>query len=169
MKPFHLIIIMGVSGSGKTTVAQQLADEIGASFLDADDFHSESARQQMAAGVPLTDEQRLPWIGRIIEFIEQNLTEDKCFVLAYSGLRKAHRKLFLALPYSVKCIMLQTSKQVIAARLQRRSEHFFDANLLHSQFESLELPNDDEQIMLMDANQPLASLKDSLTARLGFN
>lgn len=169
MSALHLVIVMGVSGSGKTTLAQQLADDISALFLDADDFHSESARQQMAAGVPLTDEQRLPWIGRIIHFLEQNLTGKKRVVLAYSGLRKAHRQLFMALPYSVHCIMLQTSKEVIASRLHKRSEHFFDANLLESQFESLELPNEDEKVLLMDANQPLLELKDALKAHLGIN
>lgn len=169
MSSFHLVIIMGVSGSGKTTLAQELAEDIGAMFLDADDFHSDSARQQMAAGVPLTDEQRVPWIGRIIEYLEQNLSDDQCFVLAYSGLRKTHRRQFMSLPFSIRCVMLQVSKHVIAARLQKRTEHFFDATLLDSQFECLELPSKEESVLTIDANQPLSALTEVLKAQLRLN
>ena len=153
MTKMKLVIVMGVSGSGKSTVAQQLANDIGANYLDADDFHSDEARQQMANGEALTDKQREPWIARIITYLHEHKEVNGGFVLAYSGLKRAHRQLFMALPYSVRMFLLDASEPVIAERLKKRKDHFFDTSLLKTQFDSLERPNCSEGIIVVDANQ----------------
>ena len=100
MQP-KLVIVMGVSGCGKSTVGKQLALDLGYTFIEADDFHSVAAKQQMANGIPLTDVMREPWLKRLCQHLDQEVLVDS--VLAYSGLRRRHRQLFRELGFYAIC------------------------------------------------------------------
>ncbi|WP_085300574.1 gluconokinase [Cognaticolwellia mytili] len=136
----NLFIIMGVSGSGKSTLAEQLADKIGYSFVDADDFHSDNAKEKMAAGEALTDELRSQWMQHLQRFLTIKARQETSVVLAHSGLKKVHRDMLRVLGFKPHFFFLEGSESLIAERMQKRSEHFFPVNLLHSQFQTLEHP-----------------------------
>jgi len=140
----QLLIIIGVSGSGKSSIAQQLAEELQFEFVEADDFHSQEAKNQMADNIPLTDEMRAPWIKAIIgELISLHRLE-KNIVLAYSGLKQRHRNQFRAINENCHFFYLSASKLNILSRLRKRNFHFFNKDLLDSQFDAMEVPNMDE-------------------------
>ena len=141
---------MGVSGSGKTTFGKQLADLLGYYFLDADDFHSDLAKQQMSLCIPLTDRQREPWISRITKSILRHQKKGRNLVLAYSGLKKHHRNRFRELELDVKFVWLHGSKPQLEERLTTRKGHFAKVDLLASQLSDLEEPDslDFDMIML---------------------
>ena len=142
----YLIISMGVSGSGKSTVAQMLAQKFDLPFLEADNFHSAANKPHMAAGKALTDDMRAPWIASICEKIK---TDGKSCVLAYSGLRRAHRQKFRELGFKTLFLYLNGSKELIAKRMSERAGHFMPVSLLDSQFASMEAPlNEPDMIMV---------------------
>lgn len=132
------ILIMGVSGCGKTTVGKRLAEETGAVFLDADNFHPAANLAKMAAGQPLTDEDRQPWLAMIAEKIRT--LADAPFVLACSALRESYRQQLLAACPGMKIIHLHGSRELLLERLQKRQGHFMPASLLDSQLATLEPP-----------------------------
>ena len=131
---------MGVSGCGKTTVGKQLAEKTGAVFLDADDFHPAANLAKMAAGQPLTDEDRQPWLAAITEKIRTLTGKDEPFVLACSALREIYRQQLLAACPEMKIIHLHGSRDLLLDRLQQRQGHFMPASLLDSQLATLEPP-----------------------------
>ena len=141
------IAVIGVAGVGKTTFGRALADALGRPFLDADDFHSAEARAQMAAGVPLTDDDRAPWLARL----NVALKEKPNSVLACSALKQAYRDQ-LSAGVSPVFIALIADKEVIAARLRARTGHFFHPALLDNQLALFELP---DRAMKIDAAAPL--------------
>jgi gluconokinase len=128
----YLIISMGVSGSGKSTLAKRLAEQFDLPFFEADDFHSAENKAHMAAGKPLTDAMREPWIAHMCDTLK---TTGKSCVLAYSGLRRAHRQRFRELGFKTLFLHLHGEKALIAERMQARANHFMPssllANLLH--------------------------------------
>lgn len=131
-------LIMGVSGCGKTTVGKRLAEETGAVFLDADDFHPAANLAKMAAGQPLTEEDRQPWLAMIAEKIRT--LADAPFVLACSALRESYRQQLLAACPGMKIIHLHGSRELLLERMQQRQDHFMPASLLDSQLATLEPP-----------------------------
>ncbi len=146
-----IIIIMGVAGSGKTTIGSLLASELGWSFYDADDFHSESNREKMSQGVSLTDEDRVSWLLSLKDLIIQNMLQNTQAVLACSALKNSYRNI-LKVDERVKFIYLQGSYQQIKKRLNNRAGHFMSAAMLDSQFQILEEP---QNIMTIDiSNTP---------------
>jgi len=153
---------MGVSGSGKTTIAQEIASQLDIVFLDADFFHSEAAIKQMSQGTPLTDEQRKPWIERIcIKLSQLELNGESC-VLAYSGLKQQHRQLiFGSYPRSFG-ILLNADQTLIVQRMADRKGHFMPPQLLDSQMAAMEPVNEnmDEKIRLLtiSATEPIDSM-----------
>jgi carbohydrate kinase (thermoresistant glucokinase family) len=137
---------MGVAGVGKTTVGRRVADELRLPFHDADDFHTEESRRKMAAGVPLSEEDREPWLrdlaGRIGDWEREGGA-----VLACSALRRAHRELLAGgAPGSVAFVFLDADPATIRARLATRAGHYMPATLLESQLETLEPPGPDEAL-----------------------
>lgn len=151
-----LFIVMGVSGTGKSTLAKAIAKEFAIIYLDADDFHSEQAKQHMAANKPLTDEMRKPWLVKILNHLKLLYQQGESVVLAYSGLKAAHRALFRELPFHCQFFCLNADKKLIASRISQRKEHFFSAQLLDSQYEALELPDSNEsQIRIINVDRPL--------------
>jgi gluconokinase len=158
--PAQLILVMGVSGTGKSTVAKSLAEQLSFIYLDADDFHSEDAKRMMADGQAINDEIRQAWITRILVFLADEHHSNARFVLAYSGLKKSQRQRFTLLDTALCGIFLNGEPAIITQRLTKRAEHFFPMTLLDSQLNALELPveKNDEGIKLIDINQPLENI-----------
>lgn len=131
---------MGVQGSGKTTVGVALAQRLGWEFRDADEFHSEANKQKMAAGIPLTDEDRAPWLAAIRAAMDAANAAGENLVITCSALKETYRQQ-LAAP-NTQLVWLKGDQSLIASRLALRAHHFAKLNLLSSQFEALEEPKD---------------------------
>ncbi len=139
-----IVVLMGVSGSGKTTIGTLLAKRMATSFADADDYHSPANKAKMAAGHPLTDEDRQPWLETLNSLLLQWFEAGKGGVLACSALKDAYRKtLVRGLPLNAfSIVFLDGSKQMIAQRLAQRKNHYMNPDLLDSQLATLEPPAD---------------------------
>lgn len=136
------IIVMGVSGCGKTTLASALANRLSAHWLDADDFHPASNIAKMRAGTPLTDEDRRPWLAALNAELCDRAALGQRVVLACSALRQRYRDSLAANVPAVHWIFLDGSVEEIAARMRARDDHYMPESLLRSQFEALERPTD---------------------------
>lgn len=152
-----LTLVMGVSGSGKTSLAESIAKTTGALFIDGDDLHSQKSKQKMARGIALTDTDRQPWIERIVRCLKQKLLHGYDVVFAFSGLKQAHRRA-LNKELSQYCsninnLFLDADFTTLEERLASRTEHFFQSSLLKSQFQALERPSESE-VVFIDANKP---------------
>ncbi len=134
-----ITFIIGVAGSGKTTIAQLLSQKTGVPFFDADDFHPVSNIEKMKAGIPLTDEDRFSWLQHINQ-IAREQQQIKGAVIACSALKETYRQLLSNGLENVQWVLLKASYATIFKRLQQRSDHFFPASMLQSQFETLEEP-----------------------------
>src|SRR6185295_9940398 len=137
------IILMGVSGSGKTTVGRLLAEELGWPFYDADDFHPPANVERMRHGIALTDEDREPWLARLARLIADALAKDQSLVLACSALKAAYRAQLAppdAASAAVRFVYLHIPMEVAAARIKDRPGHYMPAALVPSQFAALEEP-----------------------------
>jgi gluconokinase len=143
-----LIIVMGVSGCGKSSVGAKIAQDLGYQFIEADDFHSAESKQHMASGKPLTDAMREPWLQCLTKTITSEPMQDK--VMAYSGLRRNHRQRFRDLGFETLFIHLYGEQQVIERRLQQRKKHFMPTSLLASQYSALELPHAEPDVVTLD-------------------
>lgn len=152
------IVVLGVAGSGKTTVARELARHYGHAFLDADDFHSEAARSAMAAGVPLTDSERQPWVDRLAAELREHARAGRSTVLAFSGLRAAHRQRLRDSGVPIRFVFLQAPAHVIAQRLASREGHFMPPELLASQLHALQLPDEEADVVTVESDRPLAEV-----------
>lgn len=147
-----IIIVMGVSGSGKTTVGEKLAESLGYRFADADDFHSQKNIEKMHNGIALDDADRLPWLQKIQDVIKQCLSENTNLVLTCSALKESYRQMLLINGESVKLVYLKGSFELIQKRLKERLNHFMSEKLLKSQFDILEEPSD---AITVDISEPL--------------
>ncbi|ABA24455.1 gluconate kinase, SKI family [Trichormus variabilis ATCC 29413] len=132
---------MGVSGSGKTTIGQMLAESLHWEFYDADSFHSLENIEKMRRGIPLDDADRIPWLQSLQTAITNWLQNNRNVVLACSALKASYRQ-FLLLDTDIKLVYLQGTFELIQTRLQKREHHFMNVELLTSQFASLEEPDD---------------------------
>jgi gluconokinase len=137
-----VIIVMGVSGSGKTTIGKALADALHWSFSDADDFHNPENIEKMRSGIALTDKDRDPWLRAMRAAIEQWRRDGHGHVLACSALKESYREILGRDDPDVKFVYLQGELDLISRRLTERKSHFFNAALLRSQFDTLEIPRD---------------------------
>ncbi|MBU6452790.1 MAG: gluconokinase [Cyanobacteria bacterium REEB67] len=135
-----VIIVMGVSGSGKTTTGKALAASLGWQFEDGDDFHSAANKAKMHAGHPLADADRMPWLQTLAEHIATWATS-KPTVLACSALKESYRAILVGERSDVAVVYLKADFETIAARLNARTGHFMNKELLRSQFETLETPH----------------------------
>ena len=134
-----IVIVMGVSGAGKTTVGELLADRMGCGFSDADDFHPAANVEKMRRGIPLTDDDRWPWLSSLRQAIEGWQATGTSHVIACSALRQSYRDV-LSSQGDVLFVYLKGAPETIAARLDARKGHYMNPNLLASQFETLEEP-----------------------------
>jgi gluconokinase len=138
-----VIVLMGVSGSGKTTVGKILAERLGWTFLEGDDFHPPGNVEKMRAGVPLTDADRKPWLADLRERVDAACTRGENAVLACSALKHSYRDyLEKHEPECVRYVYLHGSEELMRERLAGRKGHYMNPKLLHSQFDALEAPAD---------------------------
>ena len=158
-----VIVLMGVAASGKTTVGRMLAEELGWTFYDADDFHSHANVEKMSQGIPLDDEDRRPWLESLRELIRECLTLGRDAVLACSALKESYRT-HLLIDERVKLAYLKAERAVIHERLTERSHHFMKARMLDSQFAALEEPDASTHY---DASHPPAEIVREIRDRLG--
>ena len=145
-----ILIVMGVAGSGKTTVGQLLAKELSWTFRDADEFHPPTNIEKMSRGLALEDSDRAPWLAAMRATIETWLREGRNAVLTCSCLKAVYRQTLLVDPARIRFIYLKGSFELIDARLRLRAHHFMKADLLKSQFEILEEPQDAITVDLSD-------------------
>jgi gluconokinase len=157
-----IILVMGVSGSGKTSIGEALARKRGCLFTDADSFHPKANRDKMAAGIPLTDEDRLPWLRAVADAIRNAIIGGRDHVFACSALKAEYRRI-LDPRGECKLVFLQGSRELLAERLAGRRGHFFDPSLLDSQLDTLEEPQD---ATIIDIAQPLSTILQALTMAL---
>ena len=137
-----ILVVMGVSGSGKTTIGVRLADRLGCAFHDADDYHPAENVEKMSRGEPLTDEDRLPWLANLRNLLLDAEREGRSLVLACSALREAFRRSLEEGVDDVRFIHLRGDRALIAGRLAERKGHYMPPSLLDSQFAALEEPED---------------------------
>jgi gluconokinase len=160
-----LFIVMGVSGTGKSSVAQKIAEELSFVFIDADDFHSTKAKLHMAENKPLTDEMRIPWLARITDHLILLYSQGHSVALAYSGLKLAHRQLFRQLPFSYHFFYLTADKDVIAKRMSQRQNHFFSLGLLDSQFTAMEPPlSNESDVSTINVSRHFSEVTDDINS-----
>jgi gluconokinase len=149
-----IAVVMGVSGSGKTTVAAGLAQQEGWILLEGDSFHPPTNIAKMKAGIPLTDEDRWPWLRAIAAKEDELLAAGQSAVVACSALKRAYRDIVIAGRADTVLVYLRGSKEVIADRLKARKGHFMPPALLDSQFATLEEPGPDEDPIIVDVGRP---------------
>ncbi|GAB5536988.1 MAG: gluconokinase [Rubricoccaceae bacterium] len=164
MTPIRVLILMGVSGAGKTTVGRALADRLGWAFEDADAYHSAEALAAMARGQGLTDADRAPWLERLQGVIRQRVAEGPKTVLACSALKAAYRTALGAELGAVRVIWLDAPPDLLAERLRQREGHTVGPSLLPSQLDTLEPPS---QALRLDASRPVHELVDAGVEMLG--
>lgn len=152
------LVVMGVAGSGKTTIAQQVAALLRAASAEADDFHSPEHRDQMAAGVPLTSEQRQPWLGRIRDWIEQQDAHGLHTVVTCSALKRQYRDFLRASGLTLEFVHLHASEESLRRRLHLRHGHFMPASMLTSQLATLEPLAPDEPGIVIDASAAVSEV-----------
>lgn len=152
-----IIILMGVAGSGKTTIGSLLASELGWDFFDADEFHPESNRLKMSQGIALTDDDRTGWLLSLQELIDQNIQLNKSIVLACSALKTAYRNILSANGHTFFIYLYGTYEQ-IETRLRERKDHFMSANMLAGQFDILEEPQDTLKIDITQTPQKIIAI-----------
>lgn len=151
MKP--LIVVLGVSGSGKTTVGGLLAQELGVPFADADDLHPEANVRKMAAGHPLDDDDRRPWLRRVGEVLADADTAGTGLVIACSALKRSYREAILEVEPRARFVLLEGSRELLEKRLAEREGHFMPASLLDSQLATLEPLAADEPGLTVNIDQ----------------
>lgn len=136
----RFVIVMGVSGSGKTSVGRSLAEKLGWDFYDADDFHPPANVAKMASGTPLDDSDRAPWLAALHDRISSSLKADQPGVLACSALKERYRRQLLDGNQGVQVVYLKGSYELIWSRMEKRTDHYMKPHMLKSQFDALEEP-----------------------------
>ncbi|MBM4256385.1 MAG: gluconokinase [Deltaproteobacteria bacterium] len=156
-----IIILMGVSGSGKTTIGQHLAQSLGWTFYDGDDFHPQTNIDKMQQGIPLTDDDRDSWLSALQQLIARLLQNDRSAVLACSALKQIYRSRLQQHPKQVRFVYLKGDYALIRQRLMARQGHFMRADLLGSQFAALEEPH---EVLTVDISQSPESIVTVITS-----
>lgn len=160
-----LVVVMGVSGSGKTTVARGIADAMGWEFAEGDDFHSEANVAKMASGHPLTDEDRWPWLRAIGAWLTEQAASGRNAVVTCSALRRVYRDLLREGRPDVRFCHVEADAALIQARVELRSGHYMPSSLLPSQLATLELLQPDEPgVAVSVAGTPEAIVERALNA-----
>lgn len=164
-RPTALLVVMGVSGSGKSTVGAAIAQRLGVPFGDADDFHPPANIAKMTAGVPLDDDDRIPWLEAIGRWLDEH--DDRGGVISCSALKVAYRDRLRAHASRVQFVHLHGTREVIARRQASRPGHFMPASLLDSQFDTLEPLGRDEAGLVIDVDQSVDAIVHEYVVRSG--
>lgn len=160
-----IVIVMGVSGCGKSTVGALIARQLGAEFLDADDLHPPENKKRMSGGIPLTDENRLPWLKIVRDYADIRNKKGITCIIACSALKKIYRDI-LNQTQPTCYVFLNGSKPLIQKRMQDRSAHFMPASLLDSQFDALELPTGEANVVCVGIEDKPAAIASKAIAAL---
>jgi len=158
----RFFILMGVSGSGKTSVGETLAKELGWDFYDADDYHPPENVGKMASGTPLNDSDRAPWLARLHEMISTSLKADRPGVLACSALKERYRQQLLDGNQDVQIVYLKGSYDLIWSRMENRTDHYMKPHMLKSQFDTLEEP---KNALTMDISMSVDDIVETIISR----
>ena len=162
-----VLVLMGVAGSGKTTVAATLSRRLGWAFQEGDDLHRPASIQKMRAGHPLTDEDRRPWLDEVAHWIDERLDSDENGLITCSALKRSYRDVINRRGEGVTFVFLMGSPETIAGRLAARHGHFMPSALLQSQFAELEPPESDEPAVTFDVGLPPGVIAQQIIDLLG--
>jgi carbohydrate kinase (thermoresistant glucokinase family) len=163
-----VIVIMGVSGAGKSTIAAILANRLGWTYEDADWFHPASNVEKMHSGQPLTDQDRWPWLHGIAAWIDATRAEGGHGVIACSALKRAYRRVLAGERPDVRVVYLKGDRELIARRMITRHGHFMPPSLLDSQFAALEEPTDEENPLVVSIAERPQAIVEEIVAKLSL-
>ena len=156
-----ITIVMGVSGSGKSTIGEDLATRLGQPFVDGDSLHPQANREKMAQGIPLDDTDRAPWLAAIVAEMDKHRAVGESLVIACSALKRAYRDFLRSGHDDVRFVYLRGARELLAERLAHRAGHFFDPHLLDSQLATLEEPSEEEALRI-EVGLPPAEVVESI-------
>jgi gluconokinase len=161
-----VVVMMGVSGSGKTTIARGVARHLGWDVLEGDSYHPPANIAKMSQGIPLDDADRLPWLHAIAEAIDGELAAGRSSIVACSALKRSYRDILIGGRRNVVLVYLQGSTELLAERVRRRTGHFMPPSLLESQFAALEEPGPDENAIVVSVAPPPEQIVDAVLAEM---
>ena len=160
-----ILVVMGVSGSGKTTIASAIADRLHWDLQEGDDLHPESNVDKMARGTPLTDDDRWPWLDRVAGWIDEHLDAGRSGVVTCSALKRSYRDVLRR--DAVHFVYLDAGRDELEKRVMHRRGHYMPASLLDSQLATLEPPEDDEQVFVVSIDRPAGDIAAEIAERIG--
>ncbi|HJZ32525.1 MAG TPA: gluconokinase [Hyphomicrobiaceae bacterium] len=163
-----VIVLMGVSSSGKSTIGARLAKLLDWPFRDADSFHPAANIEKMRAGIPLEDSDRWPWLDAIAHWIDQQLSKGQSAIVSCSALKRSYRQRLIGDRRNVRLVFLKGSFELIKKRMQQRRGHFMPLSLLHSQFQVLEEPEADEHAITVSISAPPQRVAHRIISALGL-
>ncbi len=164
--PAQVLVVMGVSGSGKTTIAVPLAERLGWPFMEGDDLHPPANVAKMHSGRALDDDDRWPWLDAIAAWIDQRLAGHEPGVITCSALKRAYRDRIIGARRGVRLVFLHADRALLAERLAHRTGHFMPSSLLDSQIATLEPPTPDEHPLSVDLGPPPEQVVSKIIAQL---
>jgi carbohydrate kinase (thermoresistant glucokinase family) len=162
-----ILVVMGVSGSGKSTIAEELSARLGWLFEEGDSLHPESNIAKMHAGIPLTDADRLPWLERVAAWIDGQRAKKQPGIVSCSALKRSYRQIIIGDRPEVRLVYLRGGRNLIAEHLAGRHGHFMPSALLQSQIDTLEEPDPGEDPLTVDAAAPAEQVADEIIRLLG--
>jgi gluconokinase len=157
-----VVVMMGVSGSGKTTIAQGVAAKLGWDVLEGDAYHPPTNIEKMSHGIPLDDADRMPWLHAIAEAIDAELAAGRSSIVACSALKRSYRDILIGRRRNVALVYLRGTHALLYSRIKHRTGHFMPASLLESQFATLEEPGEDENPIVVSVDSSPAEIVDAV-------
>lgn len=166
-EPARIIIVMGVSSSGKSTVGKALGRRLHVPFLDGDGYHPPANKEKMRAGIPLVDEDRWPWLQSLAKALHEAAGEKGAAVGACSALKRSYRDyLVTEAGEPILFVFLEGNREVIRKRIEARQHEYMPASLLDSQFATLEVPSPDENVLAVSVEEPVEAIASRVTREL---
>jgi carbohydrate kinase (thermoresistant glucokinase family) len=162
-----ILVVMGISGSGKSTIAEELAARLGWPFQEGDSLHPEANVAKMHAGIPLTDEDRLPWLERVAAWIDGQRAKKQPGIITCSALKKSYRQIVIGDRPQVRLVYLRGGHDLVAAHLSGRHGHFMPSALLRSQIDTLEEPDPGEDPLTVEVGESATQVADEIIRLLG--